>query len=67
MVEKMSMVLDLEILLNFLNVGREPESFIIFIHFLLPFLVILFLLYIYIYIYIYSSLFSLFFFFFYYP
>jgi hypothetical protein len=50
--ERMSMGLDLEILLKFPNVAREPESFIIYIFFFIlffffPFLNILFLIYIY--------------------
>jgi hypothetical protein len=61
MVGKMSMGLDLEILLKFPNVAREPGSFITYIFFLhsffLLFLIILFLLY----IYILSSLFLFFF------
>jgi hypothetical protein len=66
MVGKMSMGIDLEILLKFPNVASEPRSFIIYflllsLSFLFSFLIILFLLY------FLSSLFSLFFLFFHSP
>jgi hypothetical protein len=59
MVGKMSMGLDLEILLKFPNVAREPGALLyyFFIFSFLPFFIILFLLYIYIFSLITFSLF----------
>jgi hypothetical protein len=50
--ERMSMGLDLEILLKFPNVAREPESFIIYIFFLHSFFLFSFSQHTFPYIYI---------------